>query len=247
MSKQSIRKNIQQLRKKIEQTPKVWRFHGRPVVPVEKWRFEDWSTFPDQFTLILMGADIPKDWRKDYNELMNKIRDPEYANQICGNCAIQQTQDQKEQVARLRWGPDNGGEEAQQKFYDECGKVKAAEFRRRDAFEQVKLGILNELAGANDRTCNVLNFFKCPYGNEHKTLINDGKAASELLEHLEWYDGHWNPNSNITPAQNQMKWYHYGQPGIIDVTNLDDIKTALADGRISKIAAEHERYMKETE
>jgi hypothetical protein len=43
------------------------------------------------------------------------------------------------------------------------------------------------------------------------------------------------------------KWYHYGEPQIIDVTSFDDIDKALDDGRFRRIVEEHEKYTKETE
>jgi hypothetical protein len=43
-----------------------------------------------------------------------------------------------------------------------------------------------------------------------------------------------------------MKWYHYGEPSIIDVTSYDDALKAREDGRLERIIQEHERYMKET-
>jgi hypothetical protein len=137
-----------------------------------------------------------------------------------------------------------GGEEAREKFYDKCGTIQAEEFRRQDAFTQVKFRILNEHAGAKDRTCDVFNFFKCPYGAEYDALIDRGRAACELLRQLQWYDAHWNRNTSVIPAQNEMKWYHFGEPGIIDVTNFDDVMKAAQDGRIQKVAAEHEAYHK---
>ena len=247
MSKESIKKNIQQLRKRIKNSPRVWKFRGRRVVPVDDWTYEDWSTLPDQFTLVLISAHPPEDWFNDYNALMYKIRDPWFGWQIClQNCAIYQAQMQKERIDRWRWGPDRGGEEAQEKFYDTCGKIQAEEYRRRDAFEQVKLRILNELAGAHNRTCTVLNFFKCPYGDECNTLLDEGKTARSLLKHLEWYDEHWNRNSTHIPAQDDMKWYHFNDPPILDVRSFDDVTKALEDGRMNRIIQEHETYLKES-
>jgi hypothetical protein len=43
-----------------------------------------------------------------------------------------------------------------------------------------------------------------------------------------------------------MKWYHYNEPPIIDVTDYDDILRAIDDGRLDTIITEHLRYMKET-
>jgi hypothetical protein len=151
MSKESIKKNIEQLRRKIEHSPRVWKFRGRRVVPADDWTYEDWSTLPDQFTLVLISAHPPEDWLNDYNALMYKIRDPQFAWQIClQNCVIANAQRAKDLIDRWQWGEDRGGEEAKQKFYDTCEKIQAEEYRRRDAFQQVKLKILNELAGAHN-------------------------------------------------------------------------------------------------
>ena len=92
----------------------------------------------------------------------------------------------------------------------------------------------------------ILNFFKCPYGDEYKALLDDGRPASEPLEHLEWYNTHWNRNSTFIPAQDDMKWYHFNEPPIIDVTRYEDICKALDDGRLDKIVAEHKRYLNES-
>lgn len=43
-----------------------------------------------------------------------------------------------------------------------------------------------------------------------------------------------------------MKWYHYGEPDVIDVTSCDDVLKAIDDGRLQRIIEEHKRYMKET-
>jgi len=42
-----------------------------------------------------------------------------------------------------------------------------------------------------------------------------------------------------------MKWYHYGEASIIDVTNFDDIVRSITDGRLERIIKEHLRYMEE--
>jgi hypothetical protein len=43
-----------------------------------------------------------------------------------------------------------------------------------------------------------------------------------------------------------MKWYHFNEPPIIDVTRYEDICKALDDGRLDKIVAEHKRYLNES-
>jgi len=42
-----------------------------------------------------------------------------------------------------------------------------------------------------------------------------------------------------------MKWYHYGEPSIIDVTSYEDVLKAIEDGRLKKIIEERERYEEE--
>ncbi len=59
---------------------------------------------------------------------------------------------------------------------------------------------------------SVLNLFKCPYGGEHETLLRDGKKARRLLEHLEWYNHHWNLDPSHIPADDEMEWYHFNEP-----------------------------------
>ena len=50
----------------------------------------------------------------------------------------------------------------------------------------------------------------------------------------------------MTAPDSELKWYHYSEPEIINITSLDDIVKAMEDGRFDKIIDEHERYMKET-
>jgi hypothetical protein len=53
------------------------------------------------------------------------------------------------------------------------------------------------------------------------------------------------PITQTRPAS-ESKWYHYNEPPIIDVRNLDDVTKAIQDGRFNRIHEEHERYMRET-
>jgi hypothetical protein len=126
-------------------------------------------------------------------------------------------------------------------------KANATVFRRQDAMQHAEWRIFNELAAANDRTCKVVNYFHCPYGDAWRQLQQDGYDAHRLWEHIEWYNRHWNLDTSYTPAASDMKWYHFNEPPIIDVTNYDDIILAIEDGRLDKIIDEHTRYMKETD
>jgi len=39
-----------------------------------------------------------------------------------------------------------------------------------------------------------------------------------------------------------MKWYHFGEPSIIDVTSYEDIIKAVEDGILEKIIEERKKY-----
>jgi hypothetical protein len=59
---------------------------------------------------------------------------------------------------------------------------------------------------------------------------------------VEFYDRHWNGSQMYTPSPSEAKWYHMGEPGLLDVTSRDDILKALEDGRMDKIVDEFRRY-----
>jgi len=122
----------------------------------------------------------------------------------------------------------------------------ASSFRKEDAMRQAEWRIYNELGEANNRTCEIVNYFRCPYGDARRQLLQDGHDAHRLWQHIYWYDIHWNPSTSYTPAASEKKWYHYDEPPIIDVTSYDDIIRAIEDGRLDRIIDEHTRYMKET-
>jgi hypothetical protein len=248
MSKKAIEKEIQKLQRTIDNAPRIWKFRGKRVVPRWDWKYGDWTKLPDGYHILaVMGADVPREWRRDYTALLEKVKDPEYAKDRCHHCAINQAQDLKKELDRReRFWEQNGGEEAREKFYEKCGEPKASEFRREDAMRIVEWRLYNEAAEANNRTCSVLNYFHCPYDQEWRTLIEDGSIAYKLWKHIRWYDYHWNSTTTISPRPSERKWFHLGEPPIIDVGDFEDIMKALEDGRLDKIVEEHEKYMKET-
>lgn len=221
MTMNSMRRETEKLKKKIKQAPRILKFRGRRVVHSVDWQWADWTKLPGEFIPLMINPDsTPHDWYQDYRALMQELQDPLYGGEICwANCAIHQAQSAKKEI-------------------DRSTKYKA--------LREVEWRVYNELGEANNRTCKVVNYFKCPYGEERRKLIENGSLACEIWEHIEWYDQHWNKNDTFKAAESEMKWYHYGEPGIIDVTSLDDIVKALEDGRFDKIVEEHERYMKET-
>jgi hypothetical protein len=117
---------------------------------------------------------------------------------------------------------------------------------RDDKMRRVKLRFYEDVGGAEGKSCEVKNKYACPYGEASEQLIEDGMLAKFVWQEIEWYNRHWNPSHTCIPAQNEMKWYHYGEPSIVDVTSYDDVIKAIEDGRLERIMEEHERYMKET-
>lgn len=126
-----------------------------------------------------------------------------------------------------------------------CEYLKRPDVARHDNMLLVKLRFFEEMGGAQGKTCEVENKYMCPYGEESAHLIEDGTLVKSLWHYIEWYDCHWNPTPNMTPSEREMRWYHYGESGIIDVTSHEDIIRALEDGRLGKIIEEYEKYMKE--
>jgi hypothetical protein len=248
LSKRSIENEIRQLRKKIENSPGIWKFRGRRVIPEQDWKWGDWTKLPGEYIVFLIGNEnVPVDWQLAYSALMKKLQDPDYGRARRGYCAINQAQRQRAGIEKrkARWEAE-GGEEGRQRFYETCSPQLRSQFLREDGMREAELRVYSELAGAANRTCTITNYFNCPYGEEWKQLLSDGHAANKLWEHVEWYDRHWNRGHSFRHTESERKWYHYGEPPIIDVSNFEDIRKALDDGRLDKIATEHERYMKET-
>jgi hypothetical protein len=101
-------------------------------------------------------------------------------------------------------------------------------------------------ARAEGKSCDVKNKYRCPYGEASEQLIEDGEFAKFVWQEIAWYDTHWNPRHTHIRAQVEGKWYHFGEPSIIEVTSYDDVIKALEDGRVEHIMDEHEKYMDET-
>lgn len=116
-----------------------------------------------------------------------------------------------------------------------------------DKMRLVKLRIYEELGCAKGKSCTVKNKYKCPFGEEAKHLIDRGWIAGMLWQEIKWYDYHWNLDGTFRLIDPKVKkWYHYDEPGIIDVTSSEDIRKAISDGRVNKIIKEHISYMEET-
>ena len=243
-----IKRELKRLKRRIEKQPRIWKFRGRRVVHAEEWKWGDWTRLPDKFFgLMINEKSAPADFSTDYIALMEKLEDPLYGRHRCWWCVINQAEYAKKEIDRRdRYWQEHGGEAGKEQHYQELGEPYASNSRREDAIRHVEWRIYNELGGANDRRCEVVNYFHCPYGDEWRQLQLDGYDAYCLWEHIEWYDRHWTPSTTHTPPAAEMKWYHFNEPPIIDVTCYDDIIQAIEDGRLDKITEEHTRYMKET-
>jgi hypothetical protein len=113
---------------------------------------------------------------------------------------------------------------------------------RSDTMRLANLKLCEDIGGALGKSCEVKNKYRCPYGEASEQLIEDGELAKFVWHEIRWYDSHWNPCHTYIPVQVEMKWYHFNEPSIIDVTSYDDIIKALDDGRLERIIAEHEKY-----
>jgi hypothetical protein len=243
-----IRREAHRLKRRIEKQPRIWEFHGRRVVRSDEWKWGDWTKLPDEYNiLIVYGKSVPEDYLRDYAALLEKLEDPTYARMVCWSCVIHEAQYAKKELDRHeRYWQENGGEAAKEAWYREVGEQIASEFRKDDAMREVEWRIYNELAEAKNRTCEVMNFFHCPYGDAWRKLLQDGRDAHLFWQQITWYDEHWNGSPYSEPTPSELRWYHLNEPPIIDVTSYDDIIRAIDDGRLDKIIDEHIRYMKET-
>ena len=249
MSKETIKKEIQRLQRTIERAPRLLKFHGRRVVHSSDWKYGDWSKLPDRYHLIaIWSSKVPEDWKRDYAALLERLKDPALGRLLCSDCAISQAMDVKQEIERhQRYWEKEGGEKARQKHYEELGEPYTSSFLKSDLMRHAKWRTYSEVGGTKERSCNVKNYFHCPYMKKRQKLMDDGEAAYELWKLVEWYDRHWNPSHSTQPTPSEMEWYHFDEPRIIDVTDFDDIMRARSDGRLRKIMREHSRYMKEQE
>ena len=113
---------------------------------------------------------------------------------------------------------------------------------RMDKMKYVKLRLYEKLGLAEGKSCDVKNKYKCPYGEQANKLVENGRVAKFIWSIVEWYDEHWNLSESFKPSEDEMKWYHFGEPSIIDVTSYEDIIKAVEDGRLEKIIEERKKY-----
>jgi hypothetical protein len=122
---------------------------------------------------------------------------------------------------------------------------KSPECTRSDGMAQVELEFLEAYGGTEGKTCIIHNKYLCPYGAKELELIELGKTVDFLWRLVKFYDEHWNASHTRTFPPSDAKWFHWGEVGILDVTNREDILQAMDDGRMDKIAMEYVEYTKE--
>jgi hypothetical protein len=124
---------------------------------------------------------------------------------------------------------------------------KKPETIKGDMMPFVHLKFLEEHGGTEGRVCRVFkhNKYLCPYGGESNELIKLGELVDYLWKLVQFYDWHWNRSSSLVPAAGDEKWYHWNEPGFLEVTSYNDVFNALEDGRMNRIADEYVEYEKE--
>lgn len=248
MSVEGLRKRVERLKKKLgvsEGPIKVWR--GRRVVAFEGWN--EWKpgafkAFPDSFMPIF--GEPPEGWMRDWFDLLVKLKDHGLGRWRCFDCVIRRASELRVEVEkRCRFREEN------KDFYErELSPEKRREFERQDRLKVTEYRLYNDLGGVKGRVCPLdeekRDFFNCPFGEEAESLVEYGRLVKAFWKHLEWYNDHHWRSSTFTPAEDELKWYHYDETPIVDPADYDDVLRAVDDGRFGKVVEEHEAYMKET-
>ncbi|MDH5266425.1 MAG: hypothetical protein OEW62_01960 [Candidatus Bathyarchaeota archaeon] len=179
-------------------------------------------------------------------------RDFEFFGRIlCGNCSVWRATGLRRFVERVEQKRRENEEEM--KGEDPSWITREMyEYRRRpdvvrlDKMRLVELRFYEEVGGAKGKSCLDRNKYRCPYGDESERFVEDGELIYDLWRLVEWYDRHWNRSRMFQPSPADVKWCHYDEASIIDVTSYEDVLKAAEDGRLKGIFEEHERYLKET-
>lgn len=170
---------------------------------------------------------------------------------LCKDCCVPDTARLKADIERIERLKKDAEEKvkAENPSYTSQGMQEyllRPDVMRRDKMQIVQLRFYREIGLAGDKTCSVENRFKCPYGEGSNRLVQDGAVAHDVWRVVEWYDEHWNGCSHHVPASSDSKWYHYGEPGVIDVTDYEDVLKSIEDGRLEKVVKEREAFNEAT-
>lgn len=156
-----------------------------------------------------------------------------YGGRECWDCSVRAATELRkdvEQAEQLRRKVEEGMKQEEPSWFakEMHEHLKKPDMVRRDKMLLVKLRLYEELGGAEGKSCQARNKYRCPYGEQSEQLIEDGGLVRALWGHIEWCHHHWN------------------EPSIVDVTSYEDVLRAVEDGRLDKIIRERERHTKET-
>jgi hypothetical protein len=175
----------------------------------------------------------------------------ELGEQACRNCLVPEAMRLREQIAanEQRKKENEEGMKSgkpswmtkQMHEYDNRPDVV-----RSDKMRLVELRFYDEVGFAEGKKCEVKHKYRCPYGEESERLVEEGSGVRNIWRLIEWYDSYWNRTHTVSPAACDMKWYHYDEPSIIDVTSYEDILKAVEDDRLLRILEERKKHEKET-
>jgi len=174
-----------------------------------------------------------------------------YGRRECWDCVVPDAVDLRQYVKDIEEAVRSVEEEVKGENPSWIAVKMSGRYRKPEEVKDrkmilVQLKVYEDLGSAKGKSCSVKNKYRCPYGARSKRLIRAGRIAKFVWQEISWYDHHWNPVGNHVSGVGDMTWYHYDEPGIIDVTSYEDIVKAVDDGRVEKIVEEHEKYMKET-
>jgi len=168
----------------------------------------------------------------------------------CWHCAVPDAASLREYIKRIEEDIRKNEEEMKKNEPSWIAREMYEYYKRPNVFREnkmkyVELRLYEDLGMAEGKSCDVKNKYKCPYEEQANELIENGRVAKFVWRVIWWYDFHWNPSETFRPSADEMKWYHYGEPSIIDVTSYEDVLKAIEDGRLKKIIEERKRYEKE--
>lgn len=174
-----------------------------------------------------------------------------FGRQACWDCLVPEAMELRKQIAageqRRKENEEakNSGEPSwmtkrMHEFYDLPDVVRSCRMRL------VELRFCDEIGLAAGKNCEVRHRYECPYGEESEQLVRSGGRGRIAWRLVEWYDSHWNGTHTVIPAACEMKWYHFDEPSVIDVTSYEDVMKATEDGRLQSVLEEFKKHEKET-
>jgi len=174
-----------------------------------------------------------------------------FGRQACWDCLVPEAMELRKQIAageqRRKENEEamNSGEPSwmtkrMHEFYDLPDVVRSCRMRL------VELRFCDEIGLAAGKNCEVRHRYECPYGEESEQLVRSGGRGRIAWRLVEWYDSHWNGTHTVIPAACEMKWYHFDEPSVIDVTSYEDVLKATEDGRLQSVLEEFKKHEKET-